>query len=126
MKSFGFPSKMKLKSSPEFRHVMNWRVKLVDNGSVAFLRPNSLGWSRLGVSVGKKHGNAIRRNQLKRLVREAFRLSQSDWVGGYDLVFIPSVAASQDALAIRQFFGRLCDWSRTKGSSSGGRHGPGQ
>lgn len=45
--------------------------------------------ARLGVSVSKDHGGAVRRNKLKRLLREAFRLEQHRLPADLDLVLIP-------------------------------------
>ncbi len=45
--------------------------------------------ARLGVSVSKDHGGAVRRNKLKRLLREAFRLEREGLPAGLDLVLIP-------------------------------------
>ncbi len=50
--------------------------------------PNGLGYPRLGMSVGRKVGNAVRRNRIRRLIRESFRLLQHDFPQGYDLVVV--------------------------------------
>lgn len=44
-----------------------------------FAVPNTLGHCRLGLSVGRRIGNAPQRNTFKRRVREAFRLTRSKW-----------------------------------------------
>lgn len=51
-------------------------------------RVNELGYLRLGLSIGRRVGNAVTRNRIKRLLREAFRLQQHDWKVGYDLVVV--------------------------------------
>ena len=49
---------------------------------------NSLGITRLGITVGKKIGKAFKRNRIKRLIREFFRLNKSDLIQGYDISII--------------------------------------
>ena len=51
--------------------------------------PNGLPFKRLGLSVGRRHGNAVRRNRMKRLIREAFRLNKACLSVSCDLVVIP-------------------------------------
>ena len=42
-------------------------------------RPNGLGLARLGLAVGvKSAGNAVNRNRIKRVVREAFRHAKQE------------------------------------------------
>lgn len=43
---------------------------------------------RLGISVGKKVGAAVKRNRVKRLLREFFRLNKDKFPESSDLLFI--------------------------------------
>jgi ribonuclease P protein component len=43
---------------------------------VAVAAPSDGGYSRLGLTVSRKVGNAVERNRIKRLVREYFRLNR--------------------------------------------------
>ena len=60
---------------------------------VVFSCPNGLTYARLGVSVGRKHGNAVRRNRIKRVFREAFRQSRHLLPPGRDYVLVPKRGA---------------------------------
>lgn len=51
-------------------------------------RSNRLGYSRLGLAVSRKYGNAVHRNAFKRQLRELFRLSDCHALG-VDLLAIP-------------------------------------
>ena len=60
---------------------------------VIILKENGLGVTRLGVTVTKRTGCAAKRNRIKRLVREYFRLHKARFPQGHDVV----IAAKKDA-----------------------------
>lgn len=77
-----------LKTS-DFRAVYAARARAGDGRLVAYAKPNGLEVTRLGVSVGKRCGPAVRRNRIKRLLREAFRRARPAFPNGYDIVLVP-------------------------------------
>ena len=61
---------------------------------------------RLGLSVSKDHGRAVRRNKIKRILREAFRLSRPGLPGDYDVILIPQ--KSRQKLRLTEVQQELC------------------
>ena len=49
---------------------------------------NISGFRRLGITVGKKAGDAVRRNRIKRLLREYFRLNKLRLSASQDIVIM--------------------------------------
>src|SRR5436190_24082143 len=78
-----------LRSPADFRRVYERRRSVSDNWLIVYACENRLPHLRLGLSVSRKVGAAVQRNRLRRLYREAFRLSRSEMPVGLDLVLIP-------------------------------------
>lgn len=84
-----FPTKSRLKKSIEFQRVYQRAKRSGDEWLLVFAIVNELEYSRLGLSVSRKYGVSVRRNRVKRVLREAFRLSTDQIPRGLDLIVIP-------------------------------------
>ena len=56
--------------------------------SVIYVRPNGRPYNRLGITAGKKVGNAVCRNRAKRLIRLAYRNAEISLPVGIDIVIV--------------------------------------
>ena len=96
MRSFCFKKGEKISKRAEFNQVnRNGRRHYTEHFRVV-IRRNRMDSTRLGITVGKKIGNSVRRNRVKRLIREFFRLNKQHIPIGYDILISPIKAT--DAL----------------------------
>lgn len=105
--SYEFTADQRVKSSDDFRRCYNSGQRAGDGHLLVFASPNQLPCSRLGVSVSKKHGNAVARNRKKRLLREAFRLLQHELPTGLDFVLVPRQRADSSLSNFQKSLKRL-------------------
>lgn len=63
---------------------------------VVLLQPRPVGDRavRLGITVSRRVGDAVRRNRVKRMVREAFRRRRATFPAGHDVVVVAKVGAA--------------------------------
>lgn len=112
MKPEGFPRCLRLRRRREFLRVQRSGRKHHTRFFLVFVAPSGLGSpgrrgrdqgappgsqlpsTRLGVTVTRKVGKAVKRNRIKRLVREAFRRERSALPPGLDMVWV----AKRDAV----------------------------
>jgi len=94
MKRFGFPKSVRLLKPADFDQVMRRRFSDADGFVILYAASNQSNMTRLGLIVSRKCGNAVKRNQWKRSLREAFRLVASELPTGLDLVVLPRSRAT--------------------------------
>ena len=71
----------------EFDEVYSKGKRLHGKGFTLICCSNSTDESRLGISVHRKIRGAVKRNRIKRIIRESFRLGQKQYPAGADIVF---------------------------------------
>jgi ribonuclease P protein component len=86
---FRFRPAEHLRRPCDFKRVYDRRRSVSDGLLIVYACPNGLPYLRLGLSVSRKVGPAVHRNRLRRLYREAFRLTRHEMPTGLDLVLIP-------------------------------------
>ncbi|MGL6077019.1 MAG: ribonuclease P protein component [Fimbriiglobus sp.] len=87
-----FTKAQRLTKTAEFQAVFGLKKSAADRVLLIYAGPTVSPQPRLGVSVSKKAGNAVRRNRYKRLFREAFRLEQHS-LPNADFVLVPRGSA---------------------------------
>ncbi len=107
MSRYRFRKCQRIRSGSDFKRVYDLKLRAGDQHLLIFAAPNDLPVTRIGLSVSKKHGNAVQRSRLKRLLREAFRLSQHDLPAGVDLVLIPRQNSGAELRDYRRSLERL-------------------
>lgn len=83
---YTFPRSSRLKSDRVIRTVVGQGVRESRGPLLVQAIVNGLARCRLGIRTGRVVGNAARRNRVRRMLREAFRLMQHDLPRGYDLL----------------------------------------
>jgi ribonuclease P protein component len=86
---FRFQKHEHLRRPSEFEAVYARRRSVSDSWLIVYGLENGLPHLRLGLSVSRRYGGAVQRNRLRRLYREAFRLTRHEMATGLDLVLIP-------------------------------------
>jgi ribonuclease P protein component len=79
---------MKSLTNLEIRQIYNKGRSKADSFLVLYLLENGRDENRLAVSVSKKIGNSVVRHRVKRIIKEACRLHQTELKTGYDIVII--------------------------------------
>ena len=84
-----------LKKNHQFQFVYKNGKSYVNHYLVMFIKETGLASHRIGISVSKKVGNSVVRHRVTRLIRESYRLHESVFNSGLDIVVVARSAAAQ-------------------------------
>ncbi|MCE5277067.1 MAG: ribonuclease P protein component [Planctomycetaceae bacterium] len=96
-----FGRQFRVKRGAEFSRAIEQGRLVSDALTRLYALANGRQYSRIGVAVGSRHGGAVRRNYVKRLCREAFRLSRADLPFGWDFIIMPHARKRPTLVALQ-------------------------
>ena len=102
---FSFTKADRLLKRNEFIQLSKVGRRLQNNHFIAIYAPGHLDRCRLGITVTRKVGRAVKRNRIKRLIREYFRLHRHLISGKWDINVIAKKEAAD--LSSAEIFGSL-------------------
>jgi len=94
------PASVRIRTAREFDRVFRDGLRASDGRVTLLGRSSGLAYARLGISVPRRYGNAVRRNRIKRLIREAFRTTRHD-LPPADWIVIPRPGQSASVEQLR-------------------------
>ena len=77
-----------LKKNYEFKKVLTKGKYYSGKYIEIFVTKNNLKKNFIGIAIGVKIAKAVKRNRIKRLIRENYRLLEKDLKVGYKIVFL--------------------------------------
>lgn len=107
---FKLRKKHLLRKGWEFEQVYKQGRRRHGRGFVLIFSPNNLGYSRLGISVHRQIRGAVKRNRIKRIIRESFRLHRELYPECADIIFVVRPDMELDSTA--KIIEAVAVWSR--------------
>ena len=95
MKRYSLGKEERVQKSSDFKQAIQGGSKQLTEHFKVFIYPNHLERKRLGITTSRRVGSAVKRNRIKRLVREFFRLHKTCFPPSSDIVFIAKPGADQ-------------------------------
>ena len=77
-----------LKKNYEFRRVLSKGQFYIGKQITIYITKNRINENAMGIAIATKTCNAVKRNRIKRLIRENYRLIKNDIKAGHNIVFL--------------------------------------
>jgi ribonuclease P protein component len=105
------PSPPHLTAPGDFRLTYREGTRIANDRIILHARPRGTGPARIGIAVRRQLGGAVRRNRMKRRLRDASTRAYSALPEGMDVVIVPRISAADASFqelvaALTELFGR--------------------
>lgn len=81
-------SEIRIKEKSEFEDIIKNGKKYGNSYFAIYYKDRKKDFSRFGITLSKKYGNAVKRNKYKRILREIIRINQKKFKNNYDYIII--------------------------------------
>jgi ribonuclease P protein component len=95
LKKFSFKKEDKILKRKEFLQLQRCGKKIQDRNFLVIYSDGRFEKKRIGITVSKKIGNAVKRNKIKRLIREHFRINRDKIADFVDINVIAKKKAGE-------------------------------
>lgn len=100
LKENSFRREERLLSKKDFLKIRKKGIRLLSGSFIIFAHQNDYDFNRLGIAASVRVGNSVKRNRIKRLLREFFRLNKNIFPKSIDIF----ISVKKEAR-----ISRLCD-----------------
>ena len=94
MKRFSLTRNERIRKPTDYLRIQRTGDRIVSNHFVFFFAENHVSIPRIGLIVSRKVGNAVVRNRVKRLIRQAFRQHKETVSGNVDVLVLAKPSAA--------------------------------
>lgn len=91
-----------LKKNYEFKNVLSKGKFFIGKYICIYIKENKKNENYIGIAVNTKIGKAFKRNRIKRLIRESYRLIKDELPKGKDIVILWNKKANCDEINFYQ------------------------
>ena len=102
-----FRKRERIGKRDDFARVYAAKCSAGDELMVVYAAANELPYTRIGISVSRKVGIAVRRSYVRRRIREAFRLNKEQIPKGVDLICLAKGPAGDKKFDVARSLIRL-------------------
>ena len=100
--SYRFPKECILRSKKQFSELFNLGKRVENSFFIIYKRNNYLDHPRIAIVVNRRYGNAVKRNKIKRKIREFFRINKNE-TKNEDFIIIPKRKKEIEVIKLKEF-----------------------
>ena len=89
------PSPPYMTAPEDFRQAYREGTRIANDRIIVHARTRGMGPARIGIAVRRQMGGAVRRNRMKRRLREAGARAYRALPEGVDVVIVPRISAAE-------------------------------